>query len=62
VTGLIFGAQVTGSIEDLCYAAYGKWVNPNIQCRALKIPPRKTEDDICCVWEWKMEDRLAGIE
>ena len=45
-----------GSIEDLCFTAYGKWVNPNMQCRALKLPPRKSENDICCVWEWKIAE------
>ncbi|MFC2000551.1 hypothetical protein ACFLXE_07365 [Chloroflexota bacterium] len=49
-----------GSIEDLCFTAYGKWVNPNMQCRALTLPPRKSEKDICCVWEWKIENGSEG--
>jgi len=49
-----------GSIEDLCFTAYGKWVNPNMQCRALTLPPRKSENDICCVWEWKIENGSDG--
>jgi hypothetical protein len=31
------------------------WINPNIKCTALKLPPRKSKDDICCQWEYRLE-------
>ena len=30
-------------------------VNPNVQLRALKLPPRKSPEDIACQWEYKLE-------
>jgi hypothetical protein len=32
-----------------------EFFNPNIQVRALKLPPRKSRDEICCRWEYKGE-------
>ena len=31
----------------------GKHFNPNIEVTALKLPPRKSRDEICC--QWKVE-------
>ena len=30
--------------------------NPNIRVRPLKMPPRKTKDDIACQWDITLED------
>jgi len=30
--------------------------NPNIKVRALKLPPRKSKDEIACQWEFKLEE------
>ena len=29
-------------------------VNPNIKVKALKLPPRKSQDEIACQWEYKI--------
>ena len=29
--------------------------NPNIKVTPLKLPPRKSNNDICCQWEFKLE-------
>jgi hypothetical protein len=26
-----------------------------MKCKGLKLPPRKSKDDICCQWEFKVE-------
>jgi len=44
-----------GGMEDLAFDLYCELVNPNIKCRALKRPPRKSPDEICCQWEFKLE-------
>lgn len=31
---------------------YAAFFNPNIVTRCLQAPPRKSEDDICCQWEF----------
>jgi len=34
---------------------HAAFFNPNIQVRSLKLPPRKSRDEICCQWEYKGE-------
>ena len=34
---------------------YAKVVNPAIQIRALKTPPRQSPDEIACQWEFSVE-------
>ena len=29
--------------------------NPKIKVTPLKLPPRKSPDEICCQWEFKLE-------
>jgi hypothetical protein len=29
--------------------------NPKMRATPLKLPPRKNKDDICCIWEFKVE-------
>jgi len=31
-------------------------VHPKIKATAIKLPPRKSKDDIACVWEFRLED------
>lgn len=33
------------------YKAYASFFNPNIEAECLKLPPRKSKDEICCQWE-----------
>ncbi|MFC2000105.1 DUF6125 family protein [Chloroflexota bacterium] len=33
-----------------------KPINPNMKVRALKLPPRRTDQDIACQWEFKIEE------
>ena len=30
--------------------------NPKIKVKALKLPPRKSKDEVACLWEFKMEE------
>lgn len=46
-----------GGIEVGAFKAITKAFNPNMVSRALKSPPRKSEDDTCCVWEFKVEPK-----
>ena len=47
-----------GGFEDRAFQAICKAFNPDMKCRALKLPPRKSKDDICCVWEFKVEPKV----
>jgi hypothetical protein len=41
-------------IEPLIFAKY--LINPQIKVTALKLPPRKSPDEIACQWEYKLEE------
>lgn len=34
--------------------------NPNIKVKALKLPPRKSKDEVACIWEFRLGDQ--GLE
>ncbi len=44
-----------GGVEERAFIGFCKYLNPNMKCTALQIPPRKSKDDICCRWEFKVE-------
>ena len=44
-----------GNCEDRAFNAIAKCFHPDIKCIPLKLPPRKSKDDICCIWEFKLE-------
>jgi hypothetical protein len=46
-----------GGAEDLCILEYAKFVNPDIKVTPVKLPPRKSKDEIACVWEFKLEPK-----
>jgi hypothetical protein len=47
-----------GGFEELAFEAICKAFNPDMKARALKLPPRKSKDDTCCVWEFKVERKV----
>jgi len=44
-----------GNCEDRAFNAIAKCFHPDMKCIPLKLPPRESEDDICCIWEFKLE-------
>jgi hypothetical protein len=46
-----------GGFEERAFKAICKAFNPDMKCRALQLPPRKSKDAICCVWEFKVEPK-----
>jgi hypothetical protein len=44
---------------DICLAAMpisGEMLNPKIECKPLKLPPRRDANDIACKWEYRLPD------
>lgn len=41
-------------LEEQVMKAY--LVNPRIKVTPLKLPPRKSRDEVACIWEFKIED------
>ena len=56
--------EATNQLESclqLCHVAEPRgaeayFVNPNIRVTGIKIPPRKSPNDPCCTWEYRMCD------
>lgn len=46
-----------GVEEEISLIAFARTVNPNIKVRPLKLPPRKSRDEIACQWEFKLEPK-----
>jgi hypothetical protein len=42
-------------IEIPMFQRVAAYFNPRMKATALKLPPRKSEDDIACRWEFKVE-------
>jgi len=45
---------------DICIAGMpisGEMLNPNIECKPLKLPPRVDANDIACRWEYRLRDQ-----
>ncbi len=47
--------------EEICYKVtrrlfqyYAAFFSPDIEVNSLKLPPRKSKDEICCQWEFKL--------
>ncbi|MCX6000637.1 MAG: DUF6125 family protein [Chloroflexi bacterium] len=38
------------------FAEAAKVINPNMKTTALRLPPRRSPDDIACQWEFKVEE------
>lgn len=47
-----------GGFEDRAFQAICKTINPDMKCRALKLPPRQSKEEACCVWEFKIERKV----
>jgi hypothetical protein len=45
---------VCHEVEPLIFAKY--LINPNIKVIPLKLPPRKSPDEIACQWEYRLEE------
>ena len=45
---------------DICIAGMpisGEMLNPKIECKPLKLPPRVDANDIACRWEYRLRDQ-----
>ncbi len=42
-------------VEAAAFDEYVRSFNPNIKITALKIPPRKSPDEIACKWEFRLD-------
>ena len=51
--------RLKNACEEICVPGMdltGKEINPKMQCRATKLPPRASKDEIACQWEYWIEE------
>jgi len=46
--------EICRIVEPKVLKAYASVFNPDIEVKCLKSPPRKSQDDICCQWEFRL--------
>ena len=46
--------EICNVVEPKILKGYASSINPDIEVRCLKSPPRKNEDDVCCQWEFTL--------
>ena len=46
-----------GGVEELTIVEYANFINPDIKITAIKVPPRKSKDEIACQWDIKLEPK-----
>jgi len=47
-----------GGVEEITIVEYANFINPDIKVTALKVPPRKSKDEIACQWDIKLEPKI----
>lgn len=47
-------AEICGAIGPTVRKGYAAFFNPDIEVKCLKLPPRKSKDDIYCQWEFSL--------
>lgn len=48
--------EICGIVEPMVFREYAKSMNPNMQVKILKLPPRQSHNDkMCCQWEFILE-------
>lgn len=50
-----FDYPLCHEVEPPTFTNTAHWTNPNIKVTPLKLPPRKSRDEIACQWEFKLE-------
>ena len=48
-------SEICNVFEPKMFGNYASFFNPDIKVKCLKAPPRKSKDEICCQWEFKLE-------
>ena len=50
--------KVCHGMEPPTYSAHCRWHNPNIVCRAVKLPPRQSPDETpACIFEYYVQEQ-----
>jgi len=53
--GDIEGIKFACGLDAQNWPIVGRTVNPKMKCTMLKLPPRKSKEEIACQWEYSLE-------
>ena len=46
--------EICNQVDLKLFKYYTSFFNPDIEVKSLKLPPRKSKDEICCQWEFNL--------
>ena len=46
--------EICHIVDRKAFKEYASFFNPDIAVKCLKLPPRKSKDEICCQWEFNL--------
>jgi hypothetical protein len=49
-------SEICNLFEPKMFENYASFFNPDIRVKCLKSPPRESQDEICCQWEFTSEE------
>ena len=49
--------QICHIVEPRIFKGFASAINPDIEVQCIKIPPRKSKEEICCKWEFWLRDK-----
>ncbi len=49
-------SEICRTVELKIFEGYASFFNPGIETKPLKLPPRGSKDEVCCQWEFKLEE------
>ena len=47
--------EICNIVDRRLFKDYASFFNTSIEVKSLKLPPRKSKDEICCQWEFNLE-------
>jgi hypothetical protein len=49
-------SRICGQVETRLFEIRAKAINPKMKVTPLKLPPRKSKDEIACQWEFSLDE------
>jgi len=46
--------SICRDVDTIMFQNYAQFFNPDMQAIPLKLPPRKSREEICCQWQFKV--------
>ena len=47
--------EICGIVDPMVFTQYAQSINPNMKVKSLKLPPRQSQEELCCQWEYCVE-------